>query len=177
MFPALGFGAQLPPDWKVSVCIDCDVFVCRTQQGRTATWVGCHVQAHSQSKAVLHMYFTHTDKTVSIIRAYSDDYATVNPSVLPWRWADEKGQRRSVQRWREEGRGNMWEKWTVFFTAFYYWRISIKRMFCCLCRCHMNSPSTLTPPTLSVQVSCRVEAALFDSISVSYHVYCKVHFW
>lgn len=33
---------------------------------------------------------THSDKTVSIIHAYSQDYATVNPSVLPWQWADEK---------------------------------------------------------------------------------------
>uniref|UniRef100_A0A8C7R1W1 Copine-2 n=1 Tax=Oncorhynchus mykiss TaxID=8022 RepID=A0A8C7R1W1_ONCMY len=36
MFPALGFGAQLPPDWKVSVCTVCIIF-----HDMVSMWVSC----------------------------------------------------------------------------------------------------------------------------------------
>lgn len=53
---------------------------------------GCHTQAYSSDPTLLYSYIihtqllsvTHTDKIVSIIHAYSHNYATVNPSVLPW---------------------------------------------------------------------------------------------
>ena len=87
-----------------------------------------------KASPVYYMHFTHrhTDKTVSIIHAYSHDYATVNPSVLPWHWADEKdkgekavnrGREREKERERgtegEGGREKVWEKWTLFTTIFY----------------------------------------------------------
>lgn len=80
---------------------------------------------------------TNTDKTVSIIHAHWQDYASVNPSVLPWQWADEKeGRTKEGERW--EG------KWTVLELKLY---ISVSF------RCLTNLPSTLTPRTPSAQVS------------------------
>ncbi len=104
-----------------------------------------HTQTHTH---------THTDKTVSIIHAYSHDYATVNPSVLPWHWADEKDKgERALQREREGGREKVWEKWTVFLNNILQCSEGWISSLLCLLRCHMNLRSTLTPPTPSVQVS------------------------
>lgn len=111
MFPALGFGAQLPPDWKVCSCwlLSSSLLLVRARAcmcvWHEAHWCMCvrgeeerfsyltsklwFTASHPPSPQRTHIQ-THSDKTVSIIHAYSQDYATVNPSVLPWQWADEK---------------------------------------------------------------------------------------
>lgn len=71
----------------------------------------------------MHHTHTHTERTVSIIHAYSHDYATVNPSVLPWRCADgkDKGEgavHREMERgWEGESVGETDSISAQYFTA------------------------------------------------------------
>lgn len=80
---------------RVRACV-CDmkhIDVCVWEEKRSASHIShpnCGLLQPSPHAPQRTHIKTHSDKTVSIIHAYSQDYATVNPSVLPWQWADEK---------------------------------------------------------------------------------------
>lgn len=116
MFPALGFGAQIPPDWKVCVCLlllSSSLCWCVCVRPRHRYMYAGEREREREGLLYANNYtHTYTDKTVSIIHVYSHDYATVHPSVLPWHWADEKdkgeGERLNRgRRWEGESVGEM----------------------------------------------------------------------